>query len=157
MLSLAGATTSIIFVATKHVLCRDKSMLAATKPLWRQNSCLSWQKFCRDKHTFVATKDFFVATKDFFVATKLVSTKMILVAARANDSMRLWMSNTALYTARFQHSPKWLYSAVWMLHGWCHVELLPSWCRSFVHHTIMHQFSVTFFEATYVGCMCVLL
>ena len=29
-LSLAGAATSMIFVATKHVFCRDKSMLVAT-------------------------------------------------------------------------------------------------------------------------------
>ena len=33
-ISLAGATTSIMFVATKDVFCRDKSMFAAT--------------FCRD-------------------------------------------------------------------------------------------------------------
>ena len=31
--SLAGAATSTIFVATKHVFCRDKSMLVATKLL----------------------------------------------------------------------------------------------------------------------------
>ena len=29
--SLSGAATSIIFVATKHVFCRDKSMLVETK------------------------------------------------------------------------------------------------------------------------------
>ena len=40
-LPLAGVATSIIFVATKHVFCRDKSMLVATKV------CLS--------HTFAAT------------------------------------------------------------------------------------------------------
>ena len=37
-MSLAGAATSIIFVTTKHVFCRDKSMLVATK------LCLSRQK-----------------------------------------------------------------------------------------------------------------
>ena len=36
------------------------------------------------------------------------------------------------------------YSAVWLLHGWCHVKLLPS-RRTF-----------TIIEATYVGCMYVL-
>ena len=35
-LPLAGAATSIMFVATKHVFRRDKSMLAATKHLSRQ-------------------------------------------------------------------------------------------------------------------------
>ena len=68
---LAEAATSIIFVATKvftkHVICREKNMLVATK------LCLSRQTFCRNKHNFVATKDVFVATK------------MILVAAPASD------------------------------------------------------------------------
>ena len=57
--SLAGAATSIIFVATKHVFCRqsrDKIMFVATNT-------------CRDKHVFVATK-------------------MILVAAPVNDTCR---------------------------------------------------------------------
>ena len=31
VVSLAEAATSIIFVATKHVFCSNKSMLAATK------------------------------------------------------------------------------------------------------------------------------
>ena len=55
--SLAGAATSIIFVATKHVFCRYKSMFVATKVcLSRQNyvfvttNVLSRQAyFCRDK------------------------------------------------------------------------------------------------------------
>jgi len=83
-ISLAGAATSIIFVATKfcrdklsfvatntcllkwqNVFCRDKSMLAAT------NTCLSRQKFCRNKHTFVVTKDVFCHVIHVFVATKL--------------------------------------------------------------------------------------
>ena len=41
-LSLAGAATSMIFVATKHIFCRDKSTLVATKLLSRQKSYL-WQ------------------------------------------------------------------------------------------------------------------
>ena len=65
LVSLAGAATSIMFAATKHVFCCDKSMLAATKCLSQQNYvghdkiCLLWQKFCCDKHTFVVTKDVF--------------------------------------------------------------------------------------------------
>ena len=61
-ISLAGAVTSIIFVATKYA-CRDK------------------YNFCRDKLTFIAAKDVFCRDKHMFVATK-----MILVAAPANDS-----------------------------------------------------------------------
>ena len=61
-LSLAGAATSTIFVATKHVFCHEKSMLAATKRLSRQNYALS--RVCRDKHTFVATKDVFLSQQN---------------------------------------------------------------------------------------------
>ena len=48
---IGGNATSIIFVATKHIFCHDKSMLAATK------LCLLLHtNFCRDKHVLVATK-----------------------------------------------------------------------------------------------------
>ena len=33
LVSLAGAAISIIFVATKHIFCHNKSMLVATKLL----------------------------------------------------------------------------------------------------------------------------
>ena len=52
---IGGSSTSIIFVATKHVFCLDKRMLVATKRI-----CFL------DKHVFVATK-------------------MVLVAASANN------------------------------------------------------------------------
>ena len=62
-----------VFVTTKHVFCRDKSMLVALsrpncvyrgKTFVATNTCfvstsipLSRQKtFCRDKHMFIATK-----------------------------------------------------------------------------------------------------
>ena len=53
--SLAGAATTIIFVATKVCLqrqnvCRDNNKKVAI------NTCLSRQMFCRDKHTFVPIK-----------------------------------------------------------------------------------------------------
>ena len=47
------------------------------------------------------------------------------------------------------------YSAVWLLHGWCHMELLPSWYKFCIHHTTMHQFRVFLFKAAFVWCMCV--
>ena len=116
---MAGAATSIIFVATKvllrqtricrenvfvetkHVCCRDKSMLAERKLLLRQNYVcrdkifLSRQKqtrVCRDKHTFVATRDVFVATqlslsRQMFVVTNVLSQQAYaFVAAAANDN-----------------------------------------------------------------------
>ena len=52
-LSLAGAAMSIIFVATKVCLPRQKYV-------------------CCDKHTFVATKDMFYHDKHVFVATKMI-------------------------------------------------------------------------------------
>ena len=55
-------------------------MFAAT------NRILSSQTFCRGKHTFVATKDVFCRDKRVCCDKNIfVATKMILVAARAND------------------------------------------------------------------------
>ena len=65
----------------KHA-CHDKTFVAT-------NTCLLRQKFCHDKHIFVATKDLFCLDKHMFLATNyktFVPTKMILVAAPANDS-----------------------------------------------------------------------
>ena len=61
-----------VFVSTKHVFCRDKSTLVATKISWQQKDVainVLWlqTRVCRHK-TFVATK-------------------MILVAAPATDSL----------------------------------------------------------------------
>ena len=53
--SLAGAATSIIFVATKHVFRHDKSMFVATKYFCHDKTFVA-TNICCDKH-FVATKD----------------------------------------------------------------------------------------------------
>ena len=93
--------TSTIFVTTK--LLSQQTRVCHTKYLSRQNFChanniLSQQIFhhdksCHSKHTFVATKDVFCHNKNTFVTTKVsfrdktfVMTKMLLVAAPANDS-----------------------------------------------------------------------
>ena len=105
----------ILVSSRQAYFCRDKSMLVSTKHLLRQNCrdktfvatniCV-----CRDKHTFVATIHVFVPIKVFvvaivllrqktFVATSIllsrlsqthvfVATKMILVAAPANEEKR---------------------------------------------------------------------
>ena len=87
-----------VFIMTKHFFCHDKS---------RQNFChdkimfAATKIFCHDKHNFVMTKlqHTFVVTKDMFCCNKhvfchdkqvchdkfFVATKMILVAAPAND------------------------------------------------------------------------
>ena len=54
-----------------------------------------------------------------------------------------WMT-VAFNIVHFESSPKWCtYSAVWLLHGWCHVKLLPSQCTFCVHHRTMHQFTMS--------------
>ena len=75
--------------------------------------------------------------------------------SQRSSCMQLWMSDCSLTQHDFGYSLKWCTNnAVWLLHGWCHVKLLPSWCTFCVHHTIMHQFG-NLSKATYIGCMCV--
>ena len=113
-ISLAGAATSIIFVAIKVLsrqpcvcVCRDKTrLLSRQKYACRDkimfvaaNTCTFvstkgvFLRVCRDKSKLVATKIMFVATnicrdKNMFCRRdkhNFVATKMILVAAPAND------------------------------------------------------------------------
>ena len=69
------------------------------------------------------------------------------------DSLRsyrmwLWMSDCRLSIARFGISTKVVYfGAVWLLHGWWHVELLPSLHTFCVHHTTTHQFYCDFMQS----------
>ena len=82
-LSLVGAATSIIFVATNMCLSWQNTSFVVTKV------CLSQQNYV---YTFVATKDVFCCDKHVFVATNIcwqnffVVTKTILVAAPASDT-----------------------------------------------------------------------
>ena len=73
-LSLAGAATSIFFVATNTCLSRQNTSFVVTKVFVATNVC------CH-KHVFVATSMLLSRQKKCFVATK-----MILVAAPANDT-----------------------------------------------------------------------
>ena len=66
--------------------------------------------------------------------------------------MLLWTSDCNL-TQRVLNIHRSAYGAVWMLYGWCHVKLLTSTqvpCTPYSHAPV---YSVTLFEATYVGCM----
>ena len=113
-LSLAGAATSIIFVATKHVFCRDESMLACYLLLVAAPAS-DRTRVCRDKtQSSVATKVCLLVTcylwqlqpviEPVFVATKhsllsrqkyacrdktFAATKCLLLAAAANDRTRV--------------------------------------------------------------------
>ena len=55
-----------MFVETKHVFCRDKSVLAATILFVATKFYLSQQNIfvATNKHTFVATKDVFCVCRD---------------------------------------------------------------------------------------------
>ena len=75
----------LVFVETKPIFCRDKSMLGATKLLsWQARVCYM---FCCAKHTFVATKDGFCHNKRWVLSqqTTFVMTNIIHVAAPSND------------------------------------------------------------------------
>ena len=75
--------------------------------------------------------------------------------SQRSSCMQLWMSDCSFTQHDFGYSLKrCTKNAVWLLHGWCHAILLPSWCTFCVHHTIMHQFA-NLSKATYIGCMCV--
>ena len=98
-LSLAGAATSIIFVATKDVFCRDKHMFVATKV------CLSGQNFCREKAMFAATnicrEKSFVTTKIFchnktLVATSIRFSRQTRVCRVCRDKYISWISPLSL-------------------------------------------------------------
>ena len=75
---LAATQVCLYFVATKLFnVSHDKT-----------------QKFHRDRHTFVATKDVFCRDKHVFIATKKkIATKIIFVAAPAND-IKLFFLNS---------------------------------------------------------------
>ena len=83
---------SKIFLSWRN-FCHDKLTFLATNTkvrlvvVFATNIILSRQKVCCGKHTFVATKDVFRRDKHVFVATK-----MIPVAAPANDRTSLQVS-----------------------------------------------------------------
>ena len=71
--------------------------------------------------------------------------------------MWFWMSDSSLlflyslfadlsFCCCFNPSKWSIYSAVWLLRGWCHVKLLPSRRTFCVRHTTMHQFTVSLHE-----------
>ena len=81
------------FVATKHVFCRDKSMIVATK-VWLSRQTLvatstSAPLVCRDK-SFVTANIFLSRQKTCFVATKQ---KRFFVAAPATDANQPWLGS----------------------------------------------------------------
>ena len=89
-----------------------------------------------------------------------MSPKCLTVASIALSSLhlrshriQLWTSDCC-FTQHFLNIYQSRYITVWLLHGWCHVKLLPSWRKFYVHHTAMHQFTVTLFKATYMHAAC---
>ena len=90
----------ILLFATKRLsrICRDKHVFVGTKVISRQTYFVATKDvFCRDKHVLVATKCDKKVNRDkiMFVATNIsrdtsfVATKIILVAAPADDNTTL--------------------------------------------------------------------
>ena len=124
-LLLAGAATSIIFVATKHVFCRDKSMLVGTNItnkyiaakiyrhktlvmtkicssrqalLSRQKMCLSRQNFYRDKNdTCGSSRQWYI----FFQSPLSVQTLVRCSSSTARCT--LVIPNTGSHTVVWTH------------------------------------------------------
>ena len=77
MLSLAGAATSIICVATKQVFCRNRRNFVATKVTYfvATNICTNKRNFVETNvlsryAVFVATKHVFCLDKNMLVASR---------------------------------------------------------------------------------------
>ena len=128
-ISLVGAATIMIFVATKvlscpkfchnkcifvitkHIFCRNKNTLVTTK-LWSQQQT----NICRNKHNFVTTKlwsqqayfcrdkhAWFSEKRIMFFVTTFIMTKMILVKAPANDSAKAYDSSLQCQSISWPH------------------------------------------------------
>ena len=65
------------------------------------------------------------------------------IALRSFATVIKWLA----FPTSFWISTKWCTSsAVWLLHGWCHMKLLLSQCAFCVHHTTMYQFTVSLYS-----------
>ena len=71
-----------------------------------------------------------------------------------SSRMQLWMNDCSC-TQHVLNIHRSGYSPVWLLHGWCHMKMLPSRRKFSVHHTIMHQFIVPLYlkPHTYDACV----
>jgi len=55
-----------------------------------------------------------------------------------------WVTASFYSSFVFLYARKWITDgAVWFLHCWCHVKLLPSRGKFCVHQSTMHQFTVS--------------
>ena len=90
-----------------------------------------------------------VSPERFTVTTTAISSLRLL-----SSRMPLWMSDCS-FTQRVLNSHWSCYSAVWLLHVWCHVKPLPSRRKLCTPYNHVLDYSVILFEAIYAGCMCV--
>ena len=99
---------------------------------------------CRLPHLEMSYKRFTVATVQCGRAKPLRSDRMQLSAS------------DCLYIARFGIATEVVYlSALWWLHGWSHVKLLPSRRMFCVRHTTMHHFTVSLYAKPHRQGACV--
>ena len=101
---------------------------------------------CRVPHLEMSPKCFTVTTIALVFASELTHCSLIVCDSE-------WMT-IALYRA-FLNIHWSGYSALWLLHGWCHVKPLPSRGTFCVHHTVMHQFTVSLYSKAQTQGVCV--
>ena len=73
---------------------------------------------------------------------------MLISALRLTEHMLHAIPNGWLYpfcSTYFLYPQKWCTDrdTVWLLHGWCHVKLLPSQCKFCIPCSTIHQFTVS--------------
>ena len=124
---------TLIYVATKHVLCHKYRKFCLDKHIFftqRKYACRdkTTKIFCRDKKKFrdktfitisillsrqktcfIATRDKHVVCRDFLFVCCFVATKMILVAAPANDNNRTGLTSKTCTNSTCL-STTWVYS-----------------------------------------------
>ena len=61
------------------------------------------------------------------------------------QSYQLWVTIT-VYIASWVSTEVVYLQRVWLVHGWCHMKLLPSWHMFCVHIATMHQFAVSLYS-----------
>ena len=63
------------------------------------------------------------------------------------QSYQLWVTIT-VYSASWVSTEVVYLVAVWLVHGWCHMKLLPSWHTFCVHNATMYQFAMSLYSDT---------
>ena len=76
-----------VYILSRQTFCRDKHVFVATKCVFCHDKSMLVKYVCRDKYLSLSRQKKFLSRQAVFCRGKrFVATKMILVAALANDS-----------------------------------------------------------------------